>query len=281
MSTVSTANTADGRTTAAQGNVVMPKQRSRLAIAGYRALTAVALVVVWDLVLRLGLVTSTFIPSPGEVVLALVRLAGADLVRDVGITMYEASAGFVLGTIVGVTVGMVLGTLPRLNEIIAPFITTLNSMPRLALAPVFVLWFGIGATSHIALAFSLVVFIITVNTIAGAVSVDRDWLTLARLLGARRWEVVTKIMIPATIPWIVAAMRLAWAYALSAAIVGEMFLGQGGLGFIIARSSGTFDLAETFAGLGVAVVFAWLVDNAIRLGERKLLRWQPSVEVSG
>jgi NitT/TauT family transport system permease protein len=227
------------------------------------------------------LVTSTFIPSPGEVVLALVRLAGADLIRDVGITMYEASAGFVLGTIIGVTVGMVLGTLPRLNEIIAPFITTLNSMPRLALAPVFVLWFGIGATSHIALAFSLVVFIITVNTIAGAVSVDRDWLTLARLLGARRWEVVTKIMIPATIPWIVAAMRLAWAYALSAAIVGEMFLGQGGLGFIIARSSGTFDLAETFAGLGVAVVFAWLVDNAIRLGERKLLRWQPSVEVSG
>jgi NitT/TauT family transport system permease protein len=253
------------------------KQMSRAVVALYRAIGCVLLIVIWDVVVRLGLIEATFLPSPDRVVESFRNLAETGLINHVAATLWSAIAGFALGTVVGVVLGVLLGLLPRVNEITAPFIAMMNAMPRIALAPLFVLWFGIGAASHIALVFSLVIFIILTNTIAGTQSVDRDHLVLARLLGATRAETIRKIVLPATVPWIIAAMRLAWAYALAGAVVGEMFLGQEGLGYLITAGSGVFNIAQIFAALAITVAIAWVVDNLIRLGERRILRWRPSV----
>jgi NitT/TauT family transport system permease protein len=253
------------------------RQMPRALVALYRAIGSVLLLAAWELVSRAGLVGREFLPTPEEVVESLRNLAETGLLNHVTATLSSAFAGFFLGTAVGVVLGVLLGLLPRVNEITAPFIAMMNATPRIALAPLFVLWFGIGSASHIALVFSLVVFIVLTNTIAGTQSVDKDHLILTRLLGGTRAETVRKIVIPATIPWIIAAMRLSWAYALAGAVVGEMFLGQEGLGYLISAGSGVFNIAQIFAALAITVAIAWVVDNLIRLAERRILRWRPSV----
>lgn len=259
----------------------MARPMSRHAIALYRIAGLLLVILIWDLALRLGLVDRLFLPSPLAVWNSLRDLAETGLLHHVQATLTSAFAGFFLGTAVGVVLGVVLGVLPRVNEIVAPFITMMNSMPRIALAPLFVLWFGIGMKSHVALVFSLVVFIVLTNTIAGAQSVDREYVVLARLLKATRVDVIRKVVLPSTVPWIIAAMRLAWAYALAGAVVGEMFLGQEGLGYLITAGSGVFNIAQIFAALAITVVIAWFVDNGIRLAERKILRWRPAVGETG
>lgn len=259
----------------------MARPMSRYAIALYRIAGLLLVILVWDLALRLGFVDRLFLPSPLAVWNSLRDLAETGLLHHVQATLTSAFAGFFLGTAVGVVLGVVLGVLPRVNEIVAPFITMMNSMPRIALAPLFVLWFGIGMKSHVALVFSLVVFIVLTNTIAGAQSVDREYVVLARLLKATRVDVIRKVVLPSTVPWIIAAMRLSWAYALAGAVVGEMFLGQEGLGYLITAGSGVFNIAQIFAALAITVVIAWFVDNGIRLAERKILRWRPAVGETG
>jgi NitT/TauT family transport system permease protein len=250
---------------------------SRYAIALYRVAGLLLIIAIWDLALRLDLVDRLFLPPPIEVWNSLRDLAQTGLLDHVRATLTSAFVGFFLGTAVGVIAGVMLGVLPRVNEILAPFITMMNSMPRIALAPLFVLWFGIGMKSHVALVFSLVVFIVLTNTIAGAQSVDKEYVVLARLLKASRLDIIRKVVLPSTVPWIIAAMRLSWAYALAGAVVGEMFLGQEGLGYLITAGSGVFNIAQIFAALAITVVIAWFVDNGIRLAERKILRWRPAV----
>lgn len=257
------------------------RSMSRAAVAFYRAGGVVLLVAAWDLVVRLGLVDRLFLPPPSAVAESFRDLAQTGLIDHVSATLSSAFAGFLLGTVVGVVLGVMLGILPRVNEVVAPFMTMMNAMPRIALAPLFVLYFGIGAKSHIALVFSLVVFIVLTNTIAGTQSVDREYIVLARLLNASRTEIVRKVVIPTTVPWIVAAMRLSWAYALAGAVVGEMFLGQQGLGYLISAGSGVFNIALIFTALAITVIIAWVFDNLIRLAERKLLRWRPALTGAG
>ncbi len=246
----------------------------RWAILAYRIAFGVALVLGWEAVVRSGFFNETFLPRPSTILFALIGLSDAELVIHVAITLYSALVGFGLGVFVGVTIGVTLGSLPRVNEVFAPYIAVFNALPRIALAPLFILWFGIGPTAHIALVFSIVVFIVMNNAIAGALSVDRDHVILSRLSRASRWKFVSKVIFPTAVPWIFAAMRLAWAYALAGAVVGQMFLGQKGLGYIITASSGVFNIANIFAALIVTVIVAWAVDTVIRYAERKVLRWR-------
>jgi len=172
-------------------------------------------------------------------------------------------------------VGFALGLMRRVTRVVAPFITMMNSMPRIALAPLFVLWFGIGITSKVVLVFSLVVFIALTNTLAGTQAVDADHLRLAKLLGARKSDIIRKIVLPSTVPWIFAAMRLSFAFALAGAVVGEMFLGQRGLGYLIVAGSGVFNIAQIFAALIITVFLAYLLDLSAGVLERRILRWRP------
>jgi NitT/TauT family transport system permease protein len=246
----------------------------RWTIFTYRIVFGVVLFFIWEAVVRMGFVKEAFLPGPISVLSALIELSDVELVKHVWFTLYEALVGYGLGVLIGVVVGVTLGSLPRVNEVLAPYIAVFNAMPRIALAPLFVLWFGIGSISHIALVFSIVVFIVMNNTIAGALSVDRDLVILSKLYRASRWKFVTKVIFPTAIPWIFAAMRLGWAYALAGAVVGQMFLGQVGLGYVITASSGVFNIANVFVALILTVTIAWAVDTVIRIAEHKVLRWR-------
>ncbi len=230
----------------------------------------------WWLVTFTGFVSPILLPGPWDVVVSIGKMAAdGSLWFNVGVTLEAAAIGFVIGLAAGVIVGFLLGLSTGAAKVAAPFITSLNSMPRIALAPMFVIWFGIGLGSGVALVISLVFFIALTNTLSGAQSVDRGHLVLARLYGAGRFETIGKVVLPATVPWILAAGRLSLANALSGAIVAEMFLGQSGLGFLIVTSSGLFDMGRVFAAVIVALIIAALLDWLGTILENYLLRWRP------
>jgi len=236
----------------------------------------VVILLVWHIAATLGVVNPILLPSPLAVFQDFVeRMIDGTLPASVGFTLRSAAIGFVIGMVVGVALGFLIGLSQTATKIASPFITIFNAMPRIALAPMFVLWFGIGLGSGVALVVSLVVFIALTNTLAGAQSVERNQLTLARLYGASRAQMILKVILPATVPWILAAGHLALANALSGAIVSEMFLGQNGLGFLIVTSSGLFNMAGVFAAIFMAMIVAAILDWLGSMLETYLLRWRP------
>ncbi len=231
---------------------------------------------IWQGALTFHWMSGLFVAGPIDSVKELIRMAfDGSLLYHSTETLRAAAVGFVLGMSVGLLFGFIIGLTPQLYEVVAPFVTVLNAMPRIALAPLFVLWFGIGTTSGVALVFSLVVFIALTNTISGTQAVDRNYLTIARLYGANRVQLVTDIVMPSTVPWIIAASRLSLAYSLSGAVVSEMFLGQRGLGYLIVAGSGYFNISMVFAAILLTLLFAWVLDLAATAIEKRFLRWRP------
>ena len=260
--------------------VVKPKKfslsaKGTSAISFYRIVAITCFLAFWEVFARSSVVNPLFLAPPSKVVESIQFLLAENLLfPNVLATMKAAFAGFFLGVIVGSLVGFFIGLNPTLNRFSSPFITMMNSTPRIALAPLFVLWFGIGISSRIVLVFSLVIFIILTNTIAGTENVDKDLLILAKLNNATRKDVILKVALPSVVPWIIAAMRVAFAYALAGAVVGEMFLGQEGLGYLITAGSGVFNVAQIFAALGLSVGIAFIVDRLLGLMEKRVLRWR-------
>lgn len=237
---------------------------------------AASVLAAWEGVLRAELINPTFVASPSQIWQELAEQMSEDfqILHHTLATLEVAAIGLVLGSSFGMLAGFSLGIFPRFSEVVDPFIIAFNSMPRFALAPLFLLWFGIGGVSHIALVFTLSAVVVLTNTLAGARSVDREYLTLARLLGARRSEIIFKITMPSTIPWIVAGVRLSVSYSLAGAIVAQMFSGQEGLGFLIAAGSGSFNIPQVFASLFIIIVLAGIVDTLATHIERRLLKWR-------
>ncbi len=249
--------------------------RSTSAIWIYRVVGLVLLLGLWEAAVRLGWVNRLFLAPPSGIAVTLVQLvATGQIWPNIFETLYETVVGFAAGTIIGAVLGFIIGLSPTVTSVFGPFIAMLNATPRIALAPLFVVWFGIGEMSRIVLVFSLVVFIVLTNTIAGSQDVDRDYLTLARLLSANRWQVITKVALPSVLPWILAGMRLSFAYGLAGAVVGEMFLGQLGLGYLIVAGSGVFNIALIFASLVIVIAIAFVADALMALLERYTLRWR-------
>ena len=232
----------------------------------------------WDLATRFEVINPFWVSSPGRIVADIVRqFVTGEVLLHIGITLYEAFLGFVTGAVLGIAAGFLLARSDGIARVVDPYVTALNSLPRVALAPLFILWFGIGLTAKVVLAFSLVVFILLVNTYAGAKNVDQDLVIIARLLGASRRQVTTKIILPASIPWIFAGLRLGLAYALIGAVVGEVIVAQAGLGFRIAHAAGVFNTTGVFSALIILMLIATLLNEVMKVAEKRLLHWRPQI----
>ncbi|KAA2258891.1 ABC transporter permease [Solihabitans fulvus] len=195
--------------------------------------------------------------------------------EQMSVTLQEAAAGFVLGALAGVVLGILLGRSHLLSDICAPFIKAANAVPRIVLAALFVLWFGLGMSSKIATAFVLVFFAVFFNAFQGAREVDRNLVNNARILGASRFQVLTTIVVPSATSWILASLHSAFGFALIGAVVGEFTGADRGLGLLIDRSRSTFDSAGIYAGMIVITVIALLAEWLITALEKRLLKWRP------
>jgi NitT/TauT family transport system permease protein len=190
-------------------------------------------------------------------------------------TMEEAVLGFVLGTLAGVVLGVVLGRARFLADVLAPFIKGANAIPRIVLASLFVIWFGLGMSSKVATAFVLVFFAVFFNSFQGAREVDRVLVDNSRILGAGRWQLMRSVILPSATSWILASMHVAFGFALIGAIVGEFTGADKGLGLLINHSQGNFDAAGIYAGMLITTVLALGAEWLITRLERRLTVWRP------
>lgn len=244
-------------------------------ILSVRVLLTVAFVAVWQLIASRGIVDAFYISSPSAVYERLSDwVSDGTLVRNTWVTVEEALLGWVVGSIVGAIAGFVLGSLPTVNRILEPFMSMLNAAPRLALAPLFVIWFGLGLTSKVVLIVTVTFFVLLVNMTAGTRSVESDFLVLTRTMGASRWQAIRLVVLPSTLPWAFAGLRLALAYAFSAAVVSEFIASTEGLGYLIASAGGYLDITGQLAAMGALMIIVFFMEVLLAFAERRFLKYR-------
>jgi NitT/TauT family transport system permease protein len=264
-------------TPASSVTIDAPVRRRRFADRGDMIIQAVIVIVVmsaWEWFSR-EFHADFWISRPTAVLVALGHWWQSGLLlSDLKLTLTEAGVGFVIGSIAGGLVGFVLGWVQRLGSLFEPFVLSLYTLPKIALAPLFVLWFGIGATNKIMFSAMLVFFMVFFTTFQGVRQVDRDLVENARMLGASRWGIWTKIAVPYSAVWVFTGIRIGLPYALIGAIVGEFVAAEAGVGFRIKEATSFFDTAAVFAGLLVLMAISLVLLGILKLVEKRVLRWQ-------
>jgi NitT/TauT family transport system permease protein len=197
-----------------------------------------------------------------------------ELLMHVEITLAETLMGFVFGSVAGIAVGLALGLNRRAAAILDPFIVGFYSLPKIALAPLFILWFGVGMTSKVVMATFVVFFLVFYNTYAGTLAVEQELVDVLRLMGAKRRQIVAKVILPSVAIWIFTGMKTSVPYALIGAVVGEMMASNKGLGYLIQAAAGQYDTGGVFAALFVLAIIAMLLHTALKHAELWLLRWK-------
>lgn len=255
---------------------VRVRRRERLVVIVTRALLVVVAIVGWQLASG-RLIDKFWISSPADVWSALVRFArGGQLLPALWATVSETAYGFAAGAAAGIVVGLLFGVNPLVARILDPFFVAFNSIPRVALIPLFILWFGIGLETKVVFAATLVFFPVFMNTFAGARDVDRDLIDVLRVMGASRWETVRRLLVPSALVWVFAGLRMSVPFALIGAVVAEMFTSNDGLGYLIAVTANQYDTAGSFASLLVTTLLGVALTVLVSWLERVFLRWRPA-----
>jgi NitT/TauT family transport system permease protein len=192
-----------------------------------------------------------------------------------GVTLRNTFFGFVTGVSSGFLMGLLLGRSARLSSIFQPFITAVNSIPRIALAPIIILAFGIGDTSKVVTSWIVVVFLVFFNTYEGARSVDEGYINASRLLGASEWQITKTVIIPSTMAWVFASLSPAISFALIGVIVGEFIGAERGIGRLIIESESRAEAAGMMVAVVVLMIVGVILSGLIGKLQRYLLRWQP------
>jgi len=189
-------------------------------------------------------------------------------------TVEEAALAFAIGASTGVVLGFGLARSPRLGALLDPYVRLLNALPRVVLAPIFLLWFGLGIWSKVALGVTVVFFIVFFNTHQGVRDVDPVVVNNARMLGASEWQLTRHVLIPSALTWVFSSLNISIGFAMIAVVVGEYLGAARGVGYLISQAEGTFDTTGVFAGMAVLSAVVLLVGWGVGRLERWLLRWK-------
>jgi len=244
-------------------------------IALWRWGLLVALIVLWECGSRLGLIDAFFFSSPSEIWLTAVnKWQSGQLWRDIVYTASSTLLGFVIGTVTGSIIGLMFWFSRRVALVAEPWMIVLNALPKLALAPVLVIWFGIGFSSKVVLAFLMTVVVAAMSAYGGVQSVDPALETLMISLGARRMQVFTRLVVPSAMPSVITGLRVNIALAMAGSIVGEFIASDRGLGRMIVYAGTTFDLKLVWVGVVVlSIVSVLMYAGVVLLEKLLLLRW--------
>ena len=199
----------------------------------------------------------------------------ADIYRHLGTTLLETFLAFGIGTVLGLVCGLWLALSPMASAILDPYIKAANAMPRVILAPIFAMWFGLGIWSKVALAVTLVFFIVFFNVYQGVREVSPVVLANARMLGANQRQLLRTVYLPSATAWVFSSLHTSVGLAFVGAVVGEYLGSARGVGYLILQAEGTFDVNTVFAGIVVLTAFALLLDGLVGRIERRLMKWQP------
>ena len=246
-----------------------------LGRAALQLAAVVAFFAAWQGAARAGLVSEFLVGAPLGIARSFLDgLADGTLPTDTWITLYEAILGFVIGTVAGSAVGLGLWYSVFLARLTEPFIVAFNSVPKIALAPIVILWFGTGLVSKVALAVSMTALVALIAAYQGAKDTDPDLQALMASMGANKRQVFFGVVVPSTVPVIIATFRINIGFGLVGAVVGEFMSSKRGLGHLIYEASGLYDLNTVWMGLFVLMAVGFVLYHLIDAFERRLLPWK-------
>jgi len=248
---------------------------SSIRLLGARLVFGGALLGIWELVTRSGWVDRDFLPEPTAIASWLGEaLSDGSIYRNAIATGMAMFLAFVIGSASGILVGVLFGQFQRVAAVVSPFIYFLNALPRVALAPLLILYLGISIWSKVSLGVSIVFFVLLLNTVAGLRSVDPDHVKLAKLNRFSARQVFWKVSLPTAVPTIFAGLKLSAVYSLLGVVVSEMVASTSGLGQLIIYNTNTFNIAGVYGTLFILAMLALILTSCMDIAERKLLSWQ-------
>ena len=257
------------------------ESRARLTVSHIVLLAA--LFAFWHAMTTPGLVseefaknTAFFFGKPLEVLKVIwVWFTSGKIYPHLAITLVETLLAFAAGSVLGLVVGLWLALSPFASSLADPYIKAANAMPRVILAPIFAVWFGLGITSKVALGVTLVFFIVFFNVFQGIKEVSPTILANARMLGASKRQLLTAIYLPSATSWVFSSLHTSVGMAFVGAVVGEYLGSAKGVGYLILQAEGVFDINTVFAGILVLTGFALVLDVIVTRAEARLLVWRP------
>jgi NitT/TauT family transport system permease protein len=268
------------------GTAPLPKRRSRarrrpvmfdttLGRTALQTLAVIAFFALWELGVRMGWISAFLVGSPSGIFsLAWKMTLSGDLLSDTWYTLFEAILGFVIGTIFGSLLGLALWYSIFVARLVEPFIVAINSVPKIALAPIVILWFGTGLVSKVALSVSLTAIVALIAAYQAAKDADMDLQSLLISMGANKHQVFYKAVVPSTLPAIIATFRINVGFGLVGAVVGEFISSQRGLGHMIYNASSLYDLNSVWVGLFTLMIVGFILYYIIDIIERTSLPWK-------
>lgn len=235
----------------------------------------------WELASQTELIDEFFYSKPSDIAVRLYDwitegTSSGPLWYHLWVTMEEAMIGFATGASAGIVVGIALGRNAFLSDIFSIYIKLINSIPRVVLAPIFVMLLGLGLASKVALAFVMVFFVVFANAFQGVREADRNLLANAQILGAKGWQLTRSVVIPSAMSWIFASLHVSFGFAIVGAIVGEFVGSRYGIGLLINIAKGSFDAAGMYAAIVVIMVVALAAEQVMTAVERRLAKWRPA-----
>jgi NitT/TauT family transport system permease protein len=246
----------------------------KVARFGAWLVSAILVVAFWQWYTTHFDVSPALFPSPLQVWKSLwINLADGTFVRDLAVTMREVTIGFFLGSLVGFFLALFISEFRPIRTILYPYVIGLQAVPKTALAPMFLIWFGFGMESKVALVVSTVFFPVLINTLSGIERTDPDQLEILRAYCGRRWRVFLRVKLPSALPALFAGLELAIVLAIIAAVVSEFLGAVGGLGYRILTYNTNLDMAGEFAALAVLSVTGFVLHAIIRLVGQRLVFW--------
>ena len=258
----------------------------RALLRFYQVLLLAALFVLWHVMTSPTLLPLVYFDNPhqaafffGEPLKVLGRLwswfASGEIYAHLWVTLVETVLAFLIGTVAGIVIGLWLALSPFASAILDPYIKAFNAMPRIILAPIFAVWFGLGMASKVALGVTLVFFIVFFNVYQGVREVSPNLLANARMLGATPRQLLRHVYLPSAMSWVFASLHNSVGLAFVGAVVGEYLGSASGVGYLILQAEGVFDINTVFAGILLLTAFALVLDWVVGLVERRLMVWQP------
>ncbi|WP_341895734.1 ABC transporter permease [Ferrovibrio terrae] len=248
--------------------------RKRWGIRIGQVLIGLAILGIWQFASG-RLIDDFFISSPIAVAVKLwIWTRNGTLANAFAYTMQAMVLGFIIGSVSGFIIGFLLGRSDTAAKLFDPYITAIYCLPKIALAPLLIMWFGIGLESKVAMAALIVFFLVFLNTFAGVRDVSAIHINAARIMGANGWQLLRYVIFPSAAAWVLTGLKVSVPYALIGAVVGELISSNRGIGFLIGQASGMFDTAGVFAGLVVLAVTGMVLNSALKALETHLLRWR-------
>lgn len=236
----------------------------RWTIIGGRVALGVGAILLWEVSPELFGINPFWLSRPSLVLETAIELnAAGELWHHVGATMLETTLGLAAGCVIGIAIGIALGSVRVLRDVFEPFLLVANAFPKIAMAPLFLIWFGIGLAMKVAVAFSLVVIVMALSTYSGFRVVRQELVDNARLMGASGTQIFTKIVLPSIAPWLFAGLKVSITFALIGAILGEFIAAQAGLGFLIDDGMASFESSIVFLGLVLLLIIVWLINTTM------------------